>query len=177
MKRLTSAFVVIFLAALTFWPQSIALAAQGTVKVTGGGTGTFGKDLDGDGDIDGSQFGVGVILQADGSAQGHFECLMAGRSQIATFHLMSVGGPVTRGAVNSDGSVTLSGNATVHLNPDMVLRDVPFRVKLTAGGPGVGHIQLTVIGHFDGGPGDTILGNGNYDLPPDTVRSGQIVIH
>jgi hypothetical protein len=36
---------------------------------------------------------------------------------------------------------------------------------------------LTVIGAFDGVPGDTIPGNGNYDLPVETVATGQIRIH
>ena len=47
---------------------------------------------------------------------------------------------------------------------------------LHAGGPGVGQLQLTVIGAFDGVPGDTTTGNGNYDLPPETVATGQISI-
>ena len=54
---------------------------------------------------------------------------------------------------------------------------MPFTVRVTAGGPGVGTLQLTVIGAFDGVPGDTKPGNGNYDLPVETVRSGQIKIH
>jgi hypothetical protein len=41
----------------------------------------------------------------------------------------------------------------------------------------VGRMQLTVIGAFDGVPGDTIPGNGNYDLPVETVATGQIKIH
>jgi len=53
---------------------------------------------------------------------------------------------------------------------------VPFQVVLHAGGPGVGQLQLTVIGAFDGVPGDTTTGNGNYDLPPETVATGQISI-
>jgi hypothetical protein len=41
----------------------------------------------------------------------------------------------------------------------------------------VGRMQLTVSGVFDGVPGDTIPGNGNYDLPVETVATGLIKIH
>jgi len=41
----------------------------------------------------------------------------------------------------------------------------------------VGRRQLTVIGAFDGVPGDTIPGNSNYDLPVEWVADGQISIH
>ena len=37
--------------------------------------------------------------------------------------------------------------------------------------------SAVTIGAFDGVPGDTKSGNGNYDLPPETVNTGQISIH
>jgi len=37
-------------------------------------------------------------------------------------------------------------------------------------------IGLTVMGAFDGVGGDMIVGNGNYDLPVETVSSGHIRI-
>jgi hypothetical protein len=146
--------------------------------VTGGGTGTFDADLDGDGESDGSQFGMGIIIHTDGSAQGHFLCLMAGRSDILGLLLMAVQGQVTEGNVNPDGSVTFSGDdGAVNLGNGTIFRGVPFEVVVTAGGPGIGKLQLTVIGAFDGVPGDTDIGNGNYDLPVETVHSGLIKIH
>jgi hypothetical protein len=45
---------------------------------------------------------------------------------------------------------------------------------VTPGGPGVGTMQLTVIGAFDGVPGDTQLGDGNYSLPVEVVATGLI---
>jgi hypothetical protein len=103
---------------------------------------------------------------------------MAGRSDILGLHLMAVQGQVTEGHVNPDGSVTFSGDdGTVNLGNGTIFRGVPFVVKVTAGGPGVGTLQLTVIGAFDGVPGDTNVGNGDYDLPVETVRSGRIKIH
>ncbi len=60
------------------------------VQVAGGGTTTFGADLDGDGDIDASHFGFAAVIAADGSAQGHFTCLMAGNADFLGLHLMAV---------------------------------------------------------------------------------------
>jgi hypothetical protein len=65
----------------------------------------------------------------------------------------------------------------VNLANGTVFRGVPFTVTVSAGQPGVGTIQLTVIGAFDGVPGDTILGDGNYSLPVETVASGLIAIN
>src|SRR5436190_12972191 len=146
------------------------------IKVTGGGQGTFGADLDGDGDIDGSHFGIGISILGNGSAKGHFECLMAGNADILGLALMSVAGNVTNGSVNANGSVTFSGVATVNLGKSTMFKGVPFRVTVTAGTAGVGTLTLTVIGAFDGVPGDTNIGNGNYDLPTETVVTGQIKI-
>jgi hypothetical protein len=89
---------------------------------------------------------------------------------------MSVKGQVTAGALNADGSATFSGIGSVNLGGGTILTGVPFRVTASLGGPGVGKMQLTVVGAFDGVPGDTISGNGNYDLPNETVRSGQIAM-
>jgi hypothetical protein len=151
-------------------------SAAGMTMVHGGGTGSFGADLDGDGQIDGSQFGLVVAIVGNGTARGSFLCLMAGRSEILGLHLMSVQGQVTGGVLNADGSATFSGIASVNLGGGTIFRSVPFQVTAWPGGPGVGKMQLTVVGAFDGVPGDTISGNGNYDLPNETVRSGQIAM-
>jgi hypothetical protein len=151
--------------------------ADAPVHVTGGGQGTFGINIDGsiDPDIDGSHFGIGVVLSA-GTARGHFECLMAGNADILGLPLMAVQGTVTSGSA-SVGTASIAGTATVNLGNGVMFKNVPFQVVLHAGGPGVGQLQLTVIGAFDGVPGDTAVGNNNYDLPPETVASGQITIH
>ncbi len=145
-------------------------------SVTGGGNGTFGTDLDGDGDIDGSHFGMAISIFGDGSAKGHFECNMAGNADILGLALMAVEGDVTNGSLNANGSVTFSGVATVNLGKSTMFKGVPFRVTVTSGTAGVGTLTLTVIGAFDGVPGDTNIGNGNYDLPTETVATGQIKI-
>ena len=172
MKKLLRFLTVIAVTAAAVMPLTVL--AQQPTQVIGGGTGTFDADLDGDGDIDGSQFGIGVVIK-DGSAQGHFECLMAGRSDILGLHLMAVQGQVTDGSV-AGGAATFNGVATVNLGNGAMFPGIPFEVTVTEGGPGVGTLTLTVIGAFDGVPGDTAPGNGNYDLPTETVRSGRIRI-
>jgi hypothetical protein len=154
-----------------------AASAQAPLVVSGGGTGTFAADLDGDGDIDGSHFGLGVVFSG-ASVRGHFECLMAGNADILGLPLMAVEGKVTGGSADrAAGTAILSGTATVNLGGGVIFRGVPFSVGLTAGGPGVGGLQLTVLGAFDGVPGDVAPGNGNYDLPPETVATGAIRVH
>jgi hypothetical protein len=167
--------VLVTAMAMTYWMPAFASAA-GVTRVIGGGTGSFGADLDGDGRIDGSQFGMEVAILGNGAASGHFLCLMAGRSEILGLHLMSVQGQVSGGVLNADGSAMLSGTAAVNLGDGTIFGGVPFTVSVRPGGPGSGTLQLTVVGSFDGVAGDTAPGNSNYDLPTETVRSGQIAI-
>src|SRR6266508_6930073 len=149
------------------------------VRVTGGGSTTFGADLDGDGDVDASHFGFAAVIAGDGSAQGHFTCLMAGNANFLGLHLMAVQGPVTSGAL--DGR-SFSGTATVKVlnafgpGVQSIFRDIPFAVTVTPGGPRVATLQLTVFGVFDGVAGDVAPGNGNYDLASETLATGQITI-
>lgn len=153
---------------------SANLSAGPLTRVTGGGSGTFGADLDGDGEIDGSHFGIGVLIE-NGSASGHFECLMAGNADILGLPLMAVEGKVTDGFVE-EGSATFSGVATVNLANGQIFRGVKFTVTVTPVEAGVGTLQLSVIGAFDGVPGDQVPGNGNYDLPVETVTTGEMRI-
>jgi hypothetical protein len=144
--------------------------------VTGGGTGTFYADLDGDGEIDGSHFGFGVVKNPGGSVVGHFMCQMAGNNDFLGLKLMLVEGRVSS-AFFTPTSVTFSGTGSVNLANAGLFRRVPFTVSVTAGGPGVGTMQLTVVGAFDGVPGDMIPGDGNYSLPVETVATGLIFIN
>jgi len=102
---------------------------------------------------------------------------MAGNADILGLPLMAVEGKVTGGWANAvTGTAMLEGVATVNLANGVAFRGVQFEVQLVAGGPGVGQLRLTVIGAFDGVPGDAVPGNGNYDLPVETVATGQIRI-
>jgi hypothetical protein len=161
------------LAAIFFWVGPSGGAQPATV--TGGGTGTFNADLDGDGEIDGTHFGFGIVQNPKGVALGHFTCQMAGNMDFLGLNLMLVDGQVSS-AFFAPTSVNFSGIADVNFEPGGVFTDLPFTVSVTAGGPGVGTLQLTLIGAFDGVPGDTIPGDNNYSLPVETVLTGSISI-
>ena len=142
--------------------------ATNPVHITGGGQGTFGADLDADGDIDGSHFGMGVDILPGGRARGHFTCLMAGNKDFLGLHVMLVEGQVEAGSANPEaGSGSFTGSGTLLIDGDR--QDVMFTVAiLSDGGPGVGRFQLTVIGSS----GAVIAA-----FPPETVESGQVSIH
>ena len=155
-------------------------AARRSVQTTGGGTTSFGQDLDGNGAINLSHLGFTAVIASDGSAHGHFMCLMAGNAEILGLKLMAVQGPVTFGS--PDGT-TFGGTATVKVfhafgnGRESIIENVPYSVVVTPGGAGVGTLAMTVYGLFDGVAGDVVLGNGNYDLAEETLRSGRITIH
>jgi hypothetical protein len=153
-------------------------AAPHSVQATGGGTTTFGRDLDGNGAINLSHFGFTAVIASDGSAQGHFVCLMAGNAEFLGLKLMAVQGPVTFGS--ADGT-HFGGTATVKVfggkGQNSVFANVPYSVVVAPGGAGVGTLKMTVYGVFDGVAGDDVIGNGNFDLAKETVRSGRITIH
>jgi hypothetical protein len=172
MKRL-----LVVLAAVVVSALCVPIAtADAPVVVSGGGTGTFAADLDDDGDVDGSHFGFGVSFRG-GAPRGHFMCQMAGNADILGLPLMAVEGIVSGGSASpGTGMATLTGHATVNLAQGVKFTNVPYEVQLSSGGPGVGQMKLTVIGAFDGVPGDTVPGNGNYDLPVESVATGRISI-
>src|SRR5262249_53316682 len=108
---------------------------------------------------------MGVVFRS-GSVQGHFNCVMAGRSAFGNLHLMKVAGQVTAGLVNvGAGTATFSGTGTLHM--DNATSQVAFTVNVKKGGPRVGTLQLTV----DGPP------DGLFPMPLETLVTGQITIH
>jgi hypothetical protein len=101
---------------------------------------------------------------------------MAGPFDFLDLPLMLVEGPVDSGEVNSDKGIVFSGVGNVNLGNGERFSNVPFEVTVKAGEPEVGSIALTVFGVFDGVPGDTKVGNSNYDLPAEMVSSGGIEV-
>ena len=79
-------------------------------------------------------FAVGVTIRSDGSAKGHFECVMTG--------ILANSVQITSGSLNADGSVTFSG-----IGMETFAGAGPFlfgweTATVTAGGPGVGTFCL-----------------------------------
>jgi hypothetical protein len=147
MKRLVGALAVLLAASL----------AAGPAVVNGGGRGTAeGRTF--------SQFGFNVTRSADGSVQGHFNCLMAGSSQFPGFTLMAVRGQVTDVTVGAS-SASFDG-VGMFLAPGVFDKSpATFHVEVTAGGPGVGTLHLTLRTPMF------------FDLPVEHVLVGQISIH
>ena len=158
MKRL-----LILLLAIVVLAPSHAAAAAGSTHVNGGGRGTV------DGVRPFSQFGFGVSIDPGGSAQGHFNCLMAGSSAFPGFEpLMKVDGQVSSGSANAGaGTAVFVGSGTLNLGPSGRF-PAEFSVVVTEGGPGTGTLTLTVL--------SPRLGSAPVTLPIETVTHGRITI-
>jgi hypothetical protein len=132
--------------------------AAGATQVNGGGRGTL------DGVTPFSQFGFGVSIAPGGSAQGHFNCLMAGSAVFQGFEpLMKVDGDVSGTAILGAGTARFFGAGTLNLGPSGTIPAV-FQVDVKEGGAGVGTMTLSV----------TNLG---FFLPTETVLHGRISIN
>jgi len=134
-----------------------AAAAAGPAVANGGGRGTV------DGVHAFSDFGFGVRRSADGSVRGHFNCLMAGSSQFPGFTLMAVRGQVTSATIG-DNTAGFDGVGMFQTG-NQGKSDATFHVEVTAGGPGVGTLHLTLSEPFP------------FDLPVEHVLHGHISIH
>jgi hypothetical protein len=152
MKRCFGAFAGL-VAACALVP---AAAAGGPAVANGGGRGTT------DGVQPFSQFGFNVTRSANGSAQGHFNCLMAGSSQFPGFTLMAVRGQVTSADIR--GNAASFDGVGMFQTGNQGKSDATFHVEVTAGGPGVGTLHLTLLTPFF------------FDLPTEHVLNGQISV-
>jgi hypothetical protein len=154
MKRLFILSAVVIMLAVLFVSPA---AAAGPTVASGGGRGTV------DGTNPFSQFGFAVTRAADGAVQGNFNCLMAGASEFPGFDLMAVRGQIRTVAV-SGNTATFEG-AGMFQTGNQGKEPATFRVVVTAGGPGVGILHLTLLTPFV------------FDLPPETVLNGNITIY
>jgi hypothetical protein len=127
MKRLT---LVALAAAAVFAPSALAGTANGGGRGTVDGTSPF------------SDFGFGVTSDS-GGIQGSFNCLMAGSSQFPGFTLMAVRGQITSATI---GAASASFNGTgMFQTGNQGKSPATFHVEVTAGGPGVGTLRLTLL--------------------------------
>jgi hypothetical protein len=153
MKRFVGALAGLFAACALVVPAT----AAGPAVVNGGGHGfAEGRTF--------SQFGFNVTRSVDGSAHGHFNCLMAGTSQFPGFTLMAVRGEVTRASIG--GTAASFDGVGMFLAPGVFDKSAAtFHVEVTAGGPGVGTLHLTLLTPMF------------FDMPIEHVLNGQISIH
>ena len=134
-----------------------AVALAGPAVANGGGRGTT------DATHPFSMFGFDVTRSADGSVQGHFNCLMAGAARFPGFTLMAVRGEVTKAVIG--GNAASFDGVGMFQTGNQGKSDATFHVEVTAGGPGVGTLHLTLQTPFF------------FDLPTEHVLNGQISIH
>jgi hypothetical protein len=167
MGRLNTVVPLLFVATVMIAPS--AFAGDSTL-VNGGGTGS----LSATGTPPFSQFGMGVRIPGDGTAAGHFNCLMAGRSAFPGFQLMAVRGSAASGTATAT-TASFSGPGTLLYNftggdGGTQKADVTFSVNVKEGAAGVGTLQLTVFGV-------PFVPGGVAAFAPEWVSSGQIAIH
>lgn len=112
--------------ALSLGTIQAAHAAPPVALVGGGGLAVF-DDPRFEGVI--TPFGLGVTIRSDGSAKGHFTCIIRG--------VLANTVQATSGSLNPDGSVTFSGPAIAHFAGGGTF-EYFGTVTVTAGGPGVG---------------------------------------
>ena len=146
MKRLA---VLIVLAVAAFAPSALAGTANGGGRGTVDGTSPF------------SDFGFAVTV-GDGGVRGHFNCLMAGSSQFPGFTLMAVRGEVTNATITANAA-SFDGVGMFQTG-NQGKSPATFHVEVTAGGPRVGTLRLTLLTPFF------------FPLPTERVLVGQISI-
>src|SRR5437870_5736230 len=116
-----------------------AAAAGGPAVANGGGRGSdTGEHVF-------SQFGFNVTKSAD-SVEGNFNCLMAGASQFPGFTLMAVRGQVTEATIGAS-SASFDGVGMFQTG-NLGKSPATFHAEVTAGGPGVGTLHLTLLTPF-----------------------------
>jgi hypothetical protein len=89
--------------------------------------------------LQGSTFGIGVVIRSNGSAVGEFQTVLLGTSLLGSPQSISLEGAVSSGLLNADGSATFSGTATLDMGDGSLPTTVPFAATITTGG-----LQLTI---------------------------------
>lgn len=141
--QLARTFVaLLFLAVLAgVAPRDGAAALLPPTLVTAAGAGVFPATANWGGvQLSGGTFGQGMAVNADGSARGDFQTILAGTSLLGATTRILVVGWATAGTANADGSVSISGTCRVDMGDGSAPSvGVPFTATITAAG-----FQLTV---------------------------------
>src|SRR5262249_12686954 len=136
MRKVSLLFALVLSAAIAVAVTAATPSAGVVVQVNGGGTGLFvGPSVTPTGIGLFTNFGVGLIVYADGSATGHFTCMIPG--------IVVVDGHYDSASYDPDtGIVTASGVAR-NVFPQFGVIVSNFTNTFQAGGPGVGVFTLT----------------------------------
>jgi hypothetical protein len=133
MTRLTFVLTVNLALASVMGPAPVT--AQDAAGVTGAGEAIFADGATFNGvALRGLTLGHGVFVAQDGSAKGQFQAVLLGTSLLGAPQDVTLEGEVSNGFVGGDGSVTLSGTATVDMGDGTLpLPGVPFMVTVSTG--------------------------------------------
>lgn len=94
----------------------------------------------------GSTFDMSRFALAISGGTGHFECLMP--EQMTVQATVTGVDSINSGSASFHGTadVILAGGNPFGLPPGPIARGTPFQATVDAGGPGVGHLDLVILG-------------------------------
>jgi hypothetical protein len=159
MRKILSLFIAGLLATWSVAATSAPLKAKAVAKVSGGGTADFIVTPNSVTTSGFTDFSVGVTVYDDGTAQGHFVCMIPA--------VVTISGDVLTAVVNGDGSVTVTGlgRGYDHFS-QTAFSDLPFSARFRRGGP--------AVGGFDYRDESGYFGPGQFDT--EVIRRGMIQI-
>src|SRR2546428_9437072 len=135
MKRIALVFALatVFAAAPL---SSVPVAAAAETQVSAAAAGVFPDGATFNGiPLQGSTFGIGVVVYPDGTATGDFEIVLAGTSALGQPQEITLVGKGSAGTANPDGSVSFSGAATLDMGGGSLPGSVPFPAVGPTPGP------------------------------------------
>jgi peptidase M23-like protein len=149
----------------------LAQLAPGATQVTGSGSAAFSSDQE---QLDACTFDISA--EGGDPASGTFDCDMSQAALDKGIPFAHMDGDVGGLDELSDNEVSLSGTAGLELPDGSAMDGIPYVVWTSGGGPGEGWLRIRLTGVFDGEPGDSRPGNGDYDQRRQTVTDGSITI-
>jgi hypothetical protein len=151
------AIVAALVAILALAPARLALGAATETQISAAAAGYFPPGASFSGiPLQGSTFGIGVVVYPDGTATGDLEIVLAGTSQLGQPQYLTLVAKAETGVANPDGSVSFSGTGMLDMGDGALPVTVPFSATITPTG-----LQLTI--------GTTVL-------PTQLLSAGSIFI-
>ena len=137
MRKVLLALTVVAAAAMSEAapPTSLQTIAAAETQVSAAAEGIFPSGTSFSGvALQGSTFGIGVVIQPGGSASGQFQTILVGTTLLGQPRSIALQGNVSAGSFNVDGSATFSGTGTLDLGDGSAPTSVPFSATATPGG-------------------------------------------
>jgi hypothetical protein len=130
MKRHVISITMSFLTVVIILLRA-SVFGQSTSGATGAGAGSFPGDTTFNGvSVSGMHFGIGVFTPGDTTAKGDFKATLLGTTALGLPQNIEIAGNAASGTINTDGTRTFSGTATVKMGDGSPpLSGVPFTVR------------------------------------------------